>query len=177
MKVSLTRTWRTAPSESIRDLLLDKDYKGMHPDTESLLVFAARAEHLHAKILPALNRGTWVLSDRFTDASYAYQGEGRELGFARIEILEHYVHKGFQPDLTLLLDADIELGMARVEQRDNKDRFEAEQLTFFQRVRDGYVRRAKANPGRIKLVNAMQDLDSVQEQLAAHLDILLLNER
>ncbi|MCB1756751.1 MAG: dTMP kinase [Gammaproteobacteria bacterium] len=163
----------TPLSEAIREMLLDKQYKGMHADTELLLMFAARAEHIHRKILPALQQGTWVLSDRFTDASFAYQGAGRELGFARIEILEAYVQNGFQPDLTLLLDAEVELGMERVDQRAEKDRFENEQLAFFRRVRQGYLQRASEHPERLKLVNAMQTLSEVQAELAAHLDRLL----
>lgn len=163
----------TPLAESVRELLLDKSYKGMNSDAELLLVFAARAEHLSTKILPALNAGRWVLSDRFTDASFAYQGGGRELGFSRIEILEQFVQKGFQPDMTLLLDADVELGMSRVEQRDEKDRFESEQMDFFNRVRAGYLRRAKEDPNRMKVINAMLPLMGVQKQIQDQLDELV----
>lgn len=171
--VLLTREPGGTPlAESVRDLLLSKSYQGMHPDAELMLVFAARAEHIHRKIIPALNAGQWVLSDRFTDASFAYQGSGRELGFTRIEALESFVQEGFQPDLTLLLDADVELGMSRVEQRSKKDRFESEQLAFFKRVREGYLRRASAFPERISVVDAMVSLDQVQGQIARCLDTL-----
>ncbi len=163
----------TPLAESIRELLLDKSHKGMNSDAELLLVFAARAEHINAKIIPALNAGLWVLSDRFTDASFAYQGSGREVGFSRIEMLEQFVQKGFQPDLTLLLDADVELGMSRVEQRDQKDRFESEQMGFFKRVRSGYLRRAKEDPARVKIVNAMLPLEGVQQLIAEQLDELI----
>lgn len=163
----------TPLAESVREILLDKSYKGMNSDAELLLVFAARAEHINAKILPALNAGRWVLSDRFTDASFAYQGSGRELGFSRIEMLEQFVQKGFQPDMTLLLDADVELGMSRVEQRDQKDRFESEQMDFFNRVRSGYLRRAEEDPTRMKVINAMLPLEGVQQLIAEQLDELI----
>ncbi len=163
----------TRLSESIRRILLDKHYAGMHPDAELLLVFAARAEHLNRRILPALKQGRWVLSDRFTDASFAYQGAGRNMGFSKISILEQYVQRGFQPDLTLLLDADIKLGLSRVEKRSEKDRFEDEHSAFFQRVRDGYLQRAGQFPDRIKIINAERDLESVQADIAIQLKALL----
>ena len=163
----------TPLSESVRDLLLDKSYKGMNSDAELLLVFAARAEHINAKILPALMAGQWVLSDRFTDASFAYQGNGRQLGFSRIEMLEQFVQKGFQPDMTLLLDADVELGMSRVEQRDEKDRFESEQMDFFNRVRSGYLQRAEQDPTRMKVIDAMLPIEGVQKQIKERLDELI----
>lgn len=163
----------TPLAEAVRQLLLDKSYKGMNSDAELLLVFAARAEHINTKILPALEAGQWVLSDRFTDASFAYQGSGRELGFSRIELLERFVQKGFQPDMTLLLDADVELGMSRVEQRDEKDRFESEHMDFFNRVRAGYLRRAKEDPHRMKVINARLPLVGVQKQIQDQLDELI----
>lgn len=155
----------TELGESVRELLLDKQYKGMHPDTELLLVFAARAEHVEKKIKPALARGQWVLSDRFADASFAYQGSGRNLGFERVAELERFVLNGFRPDLTFFLDADIALGMSRVEQRADKDRFENEQSTFFEKVQAGYRKRAEQDSQRIKTINAMQSLDKVQNDI------------
>lgn len=166
----------TPLAEAVRELLLNKSYRGMNSDAELLLVFAARAEHINAKILPAINAGQWVLSDRFTDASFAYQGGGRELGFERIEYLEQFVQKGFQPDMTLLLDADVKLGMSRVEQRDEKDRFESEQMSFFNRVREGYLTRAKQDPNRMKIIDAELPLDGVQKQIQAQLDELIARD-
>lgn len=166
----------TPLAEAVRELLLNKSYRGMNSDAELLLVFAARAEHINAKILPAINAGQWVLSDRFTDASFAYQGGGRELGFERIEYLEQFVQKGFQPDMTLLLDADVKLGMSRVEQRDEKDRFESEQMSFFNRVREGYLTRAKQDPDRMKIIDAELPLEGVQKQIQAQLDELIARD-
>lgn len=166
----------TPLAEAVRELLLNKSYKGMNSDAELLLVFAARAEHLNRKILPAMKAGQWVLSDRFTDASFAYQGRGRELGFERIELLEKFVQKGFQPDMTLLLDADVALGMSRVEQRDEKDRFESEQMDFFNRVREGYLARASKDPNRMKIINAALPLEGVQKQIQTQLDELIARD-
>lgn len=166
----------TPLAEAVRELLLNKSYNGMNSDAELLLVFAARAEHLNRKILPAMKTGQWVLSDRFTDASFAYQGRGRELGFERIELLEKFVQKGFQPDMTLLLDADVALGMSRVEQRDEKDRFESEQMDFFNRVREGYLARASKDPNRMKIINAALPLEGVQKQIQTQLDELIARD-
>lgn len=166
----------TPLAEAVRELLLNKSNRGMSSDAELLLVFAARAEHINAKILPAIKAGQWVLSDRFTDASFAYQGGGRELGFERIEYLEQFVQKGFQPDMTLLLDADVKLGMSRVEQRDEKDRFESEQMSFFNRVREGYLTRAKQDPNRMKIIDAELPLEGVQKQIQARLDELIARD-
>lgn len=163
----------TPLGESVRALLLDKQYKGMHPDTELLLVFAARAEHVRNRIEPALEAGHWVLSDRFTDASFAYQGEGRDMGFNRIAELERFVLDDFSPDLTLFLDADIELGMSRVEQRADKDRFENEDTVFFRKVQAGYRRRAEEDPERMKVINAGQPLELVQADIRQRLDDFL----
>ena len=167
----------TPLGESVRALLLDKQYKGMHPDAELLLVFAARAEHVRNRIEPALEAGYWVLSDRFTDASFAYQGEGRDMGFKRIAELERFVLDDFSPDLTLFLDADIEIGMSRVEQRADKDRFENEDTVFFRKVQAGYRRRAADNPGRMKVINAAQSLEMVQAEIRQRLDEFLSRER
>ncbi len=144
----------------------------MHSDTELMLMFAARNEHIHMKILPALERGDWVLSDRFTDASYAYQGGGRGLDIARIEQLENWTLKDFTPDMTLLLDIPVELGMSRVESRGEKDRIELEQMDFFQRVRQAYIARSEKYPERIKLINSSKEREYTSEQIQKILEAL-----
>ena len=155
----------TPLSEAVRALLLDNAYQGMDATAELLLVFAARAEHINRLIRPALARGQWVLSDRFTDASFAYQGAGREMGEDRIAQLEHFVQDGFGPDLTLLLDVDPAVGMQRVDARAERDRFENEQQAFFERVRSGYLARAEAEPKRFAVIDAGQSLDAVQQDI------------
>ncbi len=149
----------------IRELLLDQNQSAMCDDTELLLMFAARAQHLQEKIIPALNAGQWVLCDRFTDASYAYQGGGRQLDKSRIEMLETWVQGELQPDLTLLLDLPVERGMARAGARGELDRFEREQNTFFQRVREAYLQRAETAPQRFRVIDAGKDLRQVQQQI------------
>jgi dTMP kinase len=144
-------------AERIRAVLLDPANTGMHGDTELLLMFAARAEHLHQRILPALAAGTWVVCDRFTDATYAYQGGGRGLPVAHIATLERLVQGGHRPDLTLLLDLPAAVGLARARGRSEPDRFESEQVHFFERVRDTYLGRAGAEPGRFVTIDAEQD--------------------
>ncbi|HDP89616.1 MAG TPA: dTMP kinase [Thioalkalivibrio sp.] len=153
-------------SEAIRAVLLSPDLPGMHPDTELLLMFAARAEHLHRRILPAMAAGQWVVCDRFTDATYAYQGGGRGIPQERIATLEAFVQGDFRPDLTLLLDADVATGMARARSRGDADRFEQEAVAFFERVREAYHALARAHPERYRIVDATQPLESVQAQLA-----------
>ncbi|MCH8503713.1 MAG: dTMP kinase [Ectothiorhodospiraceae bacterium] len=155
----------TPLGEQIRDLLLDHRQREMADDTETLLVFAARAQHLHQVILPSLAAGTWVLSDRFTDATYAYQGAGRGGDIARITQLENWVHPGFTPDLTLLLDLPVELGLQRASMRGIPDRFEREPAAFFQTVRDCYLERAASAPNRFRVIDASSPLDQVQETL------------
>ncbi len=156
----------TPLGESIRELLLGHQHTGMADETELLLMFAARAEHLHQKILPALRAGTWVLCDRFTDASYAYQGAGRGIARERIATLERYVQGNLRPDLTLLLDLPVETGLARACSRSEPDRFEKEALGFFERVRHGYLAIAEAEPQRVKVIDATPDLAQVQRQIA-----------
>ncbi len=141
-------------AERIRALLLDPGNAGMHGDTELLLMFAARAEHLHRRILPALDAGTWVVCDRFTDATYAYQGGGRGVPAARIAMLEQLVQGDRRPDLTLLFDLPAEVGLSRARGRSAPDRFESEALHFFERVRESYLARAGAEPGRIVCIDA-----------------------
>jgi dTMP kinase len=155
----------TELGEKIRELLLSTETSSMHPDTELLLMFADRNEHIQTKIMPALERGDWVLSDRFTDASYAYQGGGRELDFDRISVLDRWVLKGFVPDLTLLLDIDVEKGMSRVNSRGNKDRFEKEATDFFNRVRAAYIHRSRMFPDRIKLIDASKTIEHTSQQI------------
>ncbi|HSP01776.1 MAG TPA: dTMP kinase [Thioalkalivibrio sp.] len=163
----------TPVAEAIRELLLSRDHPAMHPDTELLLMFAARAEHLRTRILPALEAGTWVLCDRFTDATYAYQGGGRGLDMARIAVLEDWVQGPVRPDLTLLLDVDVHTGLARARGRGEADRFEQEAVEFFERVRNAYLDRAKAEPGRYRVIDAGQSMESVSRDLEAALDSLL----
>lgn len=161
----------TPMGEALREMLLGEDFKGMSDDTELMLMFAARAEHVTKVIRPALEKGQWVLCDRFTDATYAYQGGGRQLDVERIQGLENWVLGDLRPDLTILLDAPIEVGRERAGKRSTPDRFEQERDGFFNRVRDTYLARAKAEPERIKLVDASLDLVSVQKQID-----LVLNE-
>ncbi|RDH88270.1 MAG: dTMP kinase [endosymbiont of Seepiophila jonesi] len=155
----------TPLGEEIRDLLLGHKHTGMADDTELLLMFAARAEHIHQKILPALSEGAWVLCDRFTDASYAYQGAGRGLGRERIAALETFVQGDLRPDLTLLLDLPVEIGLARAGARSEPDRFEREQNRFFEAVRQGYLEIATREPERVRVIDASQSLDDVQSQI------------
>jgi len=136
------------------------------------MVFAARAQHLHQKIMPALEAGTWVLSDRFTDATYAYQGYGRGLPLDVITDLERMVQGSIRPDLTIILDIDVETGLARASARGELDRFEQEELAFFERVRQGYQARAAADPSRYRVVNAGQNLSGVQTDIAKIIDAL-----
>jgi dTMP kinase len=155
----------TPLGEEIRELLLGHKHVGMAEDTELLMMFAARSEHLHQKILPALGTGKWVLCDRFTDASYAYQGAGRGVDLKRIAMLEEFVQGELRPDLTLLLDIPIEIGLQRAGIRSEPDRFESEKVSFFQKVRDGYLKLAAREPGRIKVIDASPSLERVQRQL------------
>ncbi|ANB03115.1 dTMP kinase [Ectothiorhodospira sp. BSL-9] len=163
----------TQISEAVRELLLSRDYPPMHEDTELLLVFAARAEHLQRRILPALEAGTWVISDRFTDATYAYQGGGRKIDVQRIAALENWVQGAFRPDLTLFLDASVATGLARAAKRGESDRFEQETLSFFERVRFIYHMRVQMNPGRYAVIDAEQSLEQVRADLIARVDALV----
>jgi len=159
----------TPLAEQIRELLLDNREESMHESTELLLVFAARAQHLNAVILPALEKGQWVLCDRFTDATYAYQGGGRGLDSNLIALLEQQVQGDLQPDLTLLLDIDVKEGLARAGQRGELDRFEKEHITFFEKVRHTYLSMAKAAPQRYSVINASQPLADVQQSIQQQL--------
>jgi dTMP kinase len=166
IKLILTREpGGTDLGEKIRELLLGNDIDSMHSDTELLLMFADRNEHIQTKVIPALESGHWVLSDRFTDASYAYQGGGRGLDVKRIAELEKWVLQGFVPDLTFLLDVDIELGMRRIKSRGVKDRIEQETMDFFARVRDSYIQRSQMFPDRIKLIDATKSIENTSQQI------------
>jgi len=156
----------TSLGEALRELLLGQRYDGMADDTELLLMFAARAEHLQRKILPALESGRWVLCDRFTDATYAYQGGGRGIDPARIGVLEQWVQQGLKPDLTLLLDLPPEVGLERAGRRSAPDRFEKEQRPFFERVRQVYLDLAAAEPGRFRVIDAGRPLEEVERQVS-----------
>ncbi len=158
--------------EKIRTLLLDVDNKEMHSDTELLLMFSSRNELIQNKIIPALNKGSWVVSDRFTDASFAYQGGGRMLDLDRISKLESWVLGEFQPDLTLLLDVSVDIGMTRIEARAAKDRIELEERAFFERVRSVFIDRSKSYPERIKLIDASGSISEIHNNIKLFLDVL-----
>jgi len=155
----------TSLGEDLRALLLGHQHDGMSFKTELLLMFAARAEHLHAKILPALAAGQVVISDRFTDATYAYQGGGRGIDQDAIRLLEDFVQETQRPDLTILLDLPAEVGLARAGQRSAPDRFERERVEFFERVRAAYLAIAAAEPERVRCLDASLPLEQVQSQL------------
>lgn len=155
----------TQLGEELRELLLGHKHTGMSDDTELLLMFAARAEHLQQKIIPALEKGTWVLCDRFTDATYAYQGGGRGISHQRISQLENWVQGDLRPDLTLLLDLPVETGLQRAKNRSEPDRFESEQVIFFEKVRKAYLDIAKSSTERVKVIDASLPLVEVQKQI------------
>lgn len=155
----------SALGEKIRQLLLDPAFTGMGTDTELLLMFAARAEHISQVIKPAISAGAIVLCDRFTDATYAYQGGGRGIAMQRIQVLEDYVQGDFRPDLTLLFDLPVELGLARAGKRGELDRFEREQQQFFENVRQTYLQRAAAEPDRFRIIDASRELPDVRKAL------------
>lgn len=155
----------TALAEEIRQLLLTPRDEKMSDMTELLLVFAARAQHLHQLIQPALRRGEWVVCDRFTDATYAYQGGGRGLDRSVIAALENLVQNTLRPDLTLILDIEPAVGLARAHQRGAPDRFEQEAISFFTRVRQTYLERAQSAPDRYLIVDAGKPLVDVQAQI------------
>jgi dTMP kinase len=152
----------TPLGETLRGLLLNHH---MHLETEALLMFASRREHLAEVIVPALQQGKWVISDRFTDASFAYQGGGRGIDEARLGILEDWVQQGLQPDLTLLFDVPLEVARQRLAANASLDRFEQEQQDFFQRVRDAYLRRAAQFPARIRVIDSARPLPAIRAEL------------
>jgi dTMP kinase len=160
----------TRLGEVIRELLLSRDISPMYHNTELLLMFAARAEHLLRVIEPALGQGEWVVCDRFTDATYAYQGGGRGISSDRIATLEQWVQGKLRPDLTLLLDLEVEVGLSRARRRSNKDRIEQETLGFFERVRRTYLSLAAQDPERIRIVDASHTQDRVGAELKTIMD-------
>jgi dTMP kinase len=159
----------TPLAEEIRALLVKPRAEPVAENTELLLMFAARAQHIAEVIMPALRRGQWVLCDRFTDATYAYQGGGRGIDRAKIAQLESLVQGGLRPDMTLLLDIAVKQGLARARERGEPDRFEQEELFFFNAVRDCYLKRASEERHRYRIVDASLPLADVQRSLAIHL--------
>lgn len=160
----------TAVGEKLRELLL---HEKMHLETEALLMFASRREHIAQVIEPAMARGDWVISDRFTDASFAYQGGGRGLDLRKMETLEQWVHPHLQPDLTLLFDVPLDVARARLDATRTLDKFEQEQADFFSACRQEYLRRAAQFPQRIVVIDSTQSIAQTQEQIRAILDKLL----
>lgn len=178
IEVLLTREPGGTPlAERVRELLLAPSDEPMAADTELLLVFAARAQHLAQVIRPALERGVVVLCDRFTDATYAYQGGGRGLSEARIAVLEDFVQGALRPDLILVFDLPVEVGLARAAARGRLDRFEQEDRRFFEAVRQTYLRRAGEQPQRYRILDAAQSLSQVQQALDALLPELVELQR
>ena len=165
----------TPLGERLRDVLLDQS-AAMHPETEALLMFAARREHIDKVIMPALVDDSWVISDRFTDASFAYQGGGRGLAWEKLALLEQWVQDTLQPDLTLYFDVPVELGRQRVSTVKTLDRFEREQQDFFQRVRDAYLARAQQFPARIQVIDARQSVNAVKAAVEKALEQLFSQE-
>ena len=159
----------TTLGEGIRELLLKKNKESMFEETELLLMFAARAQHVQQVILPAITEGKIVICDRFTDSSYAYQGGGRGISIEKIHQLEIWLFSGslsgFKPDLTLLLDLSVETGLSRARARGEADRFEIETVNFFQNARDTFLNIAQDEPDRVKVINAEQQLESVQSSI------------
>jgi len=165
-KVLVTREPGGTPlAEDLRAILLANRDETVEPDTELLLMFAARCQHVNQVIKPALDAGTWVLSDRFVDASYAYQGGGRGIDFERIKHIEDWCLSNFNPDLTVLLDMSVEEGMARTRQRGAPDRFETEKMDFYESIRQAYLKRAEQEPSRIKVIDASPSIEEVQSGL------------
>lgn len=152
----------TVLGDKLRQILL---HDAMHLETEALLMFAARREHLAQVIMPALERGDWVISDRFTDASFAYQGGGRKLPLAKLEVLEQWVHPGLQPDLTLLFDVPLEVARARLDATRTLDKFEQEKADFFRATRAEYLRRAEQFSDRFRILDATKPISALHVEL------------
>jgi dTMP kinase len=152
----------TALGEALRNILL---HEKMHLETEALLMFAARREHIARVIAPALERGDWVISDRFTDATFAYQGGGRKLDLGKLTALEQWVHPHLQPDLTLLFDVPLEVARARLDATRTLDKFEQEKADFFAATRAEYLRRAAEFPARFRIIDSTQTIEAIQHQL------------
>ena len=173
--VSTREPGGTPLAEEIRQLLLSNREEQVCSKAELLMMFAGRAQHIDKVIEPELDKGHWVLCDRFTDATYAYQGAGREMGDELIASLETMVQGSMRPDLTLLLDVPVELGLERAGKRSQPDRFELEKTDFFNRVRQAYLTMAKNNPQRYKIIDASQALEDVQQQISNTLNNFLEN--
>jgi len=163
----------TPLSEEIRRLLLERREEKIDSLAELLLVFSARAQHLNNKIMPALNNGIWVVSDRFTDATYAYQGAGRGLDVTAVALLENLVQKTFRPDCTMILDLPVETGMQRASQRGELDRFEVEKNDFFNRVRQCYLQRAMLDKTQYHVIDASETLERVQISIKSVIECLI----
>ncbi len=164
----------TQLGEQIRDLLLTPRAEKMTDDAELLLMFAARVQHVQQKVLPALKNGQWVVSDRFVDATFAYQGGGRGIAFDRIDALANWSLQGVSTDLTFIFDLPVVVGQQRVSTRGNaKDRIEMEKHSFFEKVRQCYLQVAAGEPQRVKIIDAAESVDQIQQQLTAHLNQLL----
>ncbi|MCG2582290.1 MAG: dTMP kinase [Marinobacter sp.] len=163
----------TPMAEAIRELLLAPRDEPVNDTTELLLMFAARAQHLHTRILPELKVGRWVLCDRFTDATFAYQGGGRGVPAERIALLEDLVQGDVRPDQVILLDAPVETGMTRARHRGDLDRFEQEALAFFERIRTTYLQRASADPERYQIVDAARPLEVVTEDVVSRITAMV----
>jgi len=165
IRVKVTREPGGTPAgERVRRLVL-AGRERLHAETETLLMFAARREHLTRVITPALERGFWVVCDRFTDATYAYQSGGSGVSWEKVATLEQWVHSGLQPDLTVLFDVSPATGRSRTGSKNKLDRFERERDAYFGRVRDAYLRRARAEPGRIRVLDAQASLAQVKKEL------------
>ncbi len=160
----------TALGEALRELVLKQT---MHLETEALLMFASRREHVAQLIEPALARGDWVISDRFSDASFAYQGGGRKLALAKLDALEAWVHPHLQPDLTFLFDVPLEVARARLDATRELDKFEQERADFFAATRAEYLRRAAQFPGRFRIIDATRSIQAIREELTELLKPLL----
>lgn len=177
IEIVLTREPGGTPlAEELRELLLSPRDEHVSEDTELLLMFAARAQHIENVIRPALDRGAWVISDRFTDATYAYQGGGRDVDLEHIAMLERIVQHGLHPDMTLLLDLDVEIGLQRASQRSEPDRFEQEKLDFFHKVRNMYLSRAEAEPNRFSVIDASKSIPEVQAQILGAVNTFMGSE-
>lgn len=160
----------TPLGEQLRDILLKQS---MHLETEALLMFAVRREHIAQVIQPALERGDWVISDRFTDASFAYQGGGRHLSLDKLNQLEQWVHPDLQPDITFLFDVPLEVARARLDATRELDKFEQEKAQFFADTRNEYLRRAAQFPQRFRIIDSTRSIPEIQQELAAILNLLM----